>query len=280
MSSAVITTVLPFFLVDVETLRDAVITTILLDSELQLFKLSSIKDWKFYGVSQQALIPLVESLNYGFIPLGCKFLSSISSGKSSTVETSSVAITLAVGTMISSRWCTTSGVGVWTTGSARRVVVAYSRLRKGKSLWRKQGPGNFSLMSIIQGAIMVVGASKPTVVAYKDGYFNVKCQMTQEDKLEEDDEAPIKSISRLSLMLLLWGFYARRMTRLLPNGLPMMQKMREQVDSLPIHAAAKCVVGNRKPVPYDPFFAAHVITFSFKVGGASSVWWLRAVGKE
>ncbi|GJV96358.1 hypothetical protein Tco_1547935 [Tanacetum coccineum] len=48
----------------------------------------------------------------------------------------------------------------------------------------------------MHGAIMVVGASKPTVVAYKDGYFNVICQMTQEDKLEEDDEAPIKSISR------------------------------------------------------------------------------------
>nr|GFA73116.1 hypothetical protein [Tanacetum cinerariifolium] len=44
-----------------------------------------------------------------------------------------------------------------------------------------------------------------------------------------------------------------------------LEKPREQVDSLAIHVAAKCEVGSGKPTPYDPFFVALAITFSFKV---------------
>ncbi|GKA25830.1 hypothetical protein Tco_0711939 [Tanacetum coccineum] len=48
-------------------------------------------------------------------------------------------------------------------------------------------------------------------------------------------------------------------------------RLKEQVDSLAIYAIYKCIVGNGKPVPYDPYFVALVITFSFKVMAISVI---------
>ncbi|KAJ0430446.1 putative dihydrolipoyllysine-residue acetyltransferase [Helianthus annuus] len=47
----------------------------------------------------------------------------------------------------------------------------------GRSLWRKHDLSSYSPMYTTQGATMAVGASKPTSIADKDGYFSVKSQM-------------------------------------------------------------------------------------------------------
>ncbi|KAJ0796457.1 putative dihydrolipoyllysine-residue acetyltransferase [Helianthus annuus] len=47
----------------------------------------------------------------------------------------------------------------------------------GRSSWRKHDLSSYSPMYTTQGAIMAVGASKPTSIADKDGYFSVKSQM-------------------------------------------------------------------------------------------------------